>query len=70
MPVQEVAPTLTNPSARVADRYAQSIAEVVQQFAVAEHPVGDVVAEQDVVGTTRFGVEKGIELGDIAHFVR
>ena len=53
--------------AGLADPDAQPVAEIVQQLTVAQHPVGDVVAEQDVVGTTRRGVEEGIELGDAVH---
>jgi len=52
------------------DLDAQPLAKVVQQFAIAEHPVGDVVAEEEVVGTARRGVKEGIEFGDAAHLGR
>ena len=51
------------------DPDTQPVAEVAQQLPVTEHPVGDVVAEENIVGTMRLGVEKGIKLSDSAHFV-
>jgi len=47
--------------AHLAAPHAQAPAQIRQQFGIAEHAVGDVVAEQDAQGTHRPGVEETVE---------
>jgi hypothetical protein len=42
----------------------------MQQFAVAEHPISNVIAEQNVVGAVRFGIKKRVKGGDAPYLRR
>ncbi|OQC03940.1 MAG: hypothetical protein BWX79_02569 [Alphaproteobacteria bacterium ADurb.Bin100] len=48
-------------------RDAQTLAQIAHQGLIAQHAVGDVVAEQDPIGADGSGVEEPVETGDTLH---